>query len=465
MVIDMEEDKILRVYRYLNIPAAGKETEGKYILLLTFGFFACIFNSTKIRLEDSIPCIIIITIGIFIWSRRIKKDNKLLFFFEGVYSSLVCLYLLLIALGAFQVDLMRGFIIFSVILLFSVPIGIYRIKSGVTKSLREQGRTDTDITSNFKIVSVISALLGIALARSLTPHIANLLFIISIFILFYIFQQYAIQNFYKAVIRRKYHIDEWIKQGKFKIKEAVVPSELDEIFDLEIEDQEFMKESDMSKVMYTPNKWSKKMITLLCLAGLAIYLMVFNIPIWEYHSQQIAICTKMITADPNAAQVYSDRGIAYFNEGTDAMSADDFRDAPSVISYIYSILGGEREYVSKQYDLGIADFSKAIEIDPTFVEAYCNRGKLYYLQGGYDLAVTDASKAIELDPTVSKAYFIRGEAYNAKHLFNHRLGNFDDRAIADYEKGIELEPNNESAHYFLIYLYEQKRQDAKQKLL
>ena len=51
-----------------------------------------------------------------------------------------------------------------------------------------------------------------------------------------------------------------------------------------------------------------------------------------------------------------------------------------------------------ELDKAIADFSKAIEIDPKSAIAYNNRGWAYEGKKDYDRAIADYSKAIEIDP-------------------------------------------------------------------
>jgi len=49
-----------------------------------------------------------------------------------------------------------------------------------------------------------------------------------------------------------------------------------------------------------------------------------------------------------------------------------------------------------QYDLAIADFTKAIEIDPHYIVAYFNRGLSYKAQGEKAKAVADLEEFITL---------------------------------------------------------------------
>jgi tetratricopeptide (TPR) repeat protein len=62
-------------------------------------------------------------------------------------------------------------------------------------------------------------------------------------------------------------------------------------------------------------------------------------------------------------------------------------------------------------DLAIANYSKAIKINPKFAKAYNNRGIAYTFKKQWDLAIADFSKAIELDPKNGKAYNNRAIVY------------------------------------------------------
>ena len=59
----------------------------------------------------------------------------------------------------------------------------------------------------------------------------------------------------------------------------------------------------------------------------------------------------------------------------------------------------------------IADFSKAIESNPKYVEAYFERGNAYFGMTSLWQAVRDYTKALEINPDLAKAYYTRGYAY------------------------------------------------------
>ncbi len=81
----------------------------------------------------------------------------------------------------------------------------------------------------------------------------------------------------------------------------------------------------------------------------------------------------------------------------------------------------------------VKEYSKAIELDPSFASAYHNRGILYNNLGEQQKALDDYNKAIELDPSYAFAYNGRGNVYRG---FGERQ-----KALDDYNKAIELDPS------------------------
>jgi tetratricopeptide (TPR) repeat protein len=53
----------------------------------------------------------------------------------------------------------------------------------------------------------------------------------------------------------------------------------------------------------------------------------------------------------------------------------------------------------EKLDLALADWKKAIVLNPNFALAYYNRGLVYKDHGKLDLALVDYNKAIALNPT------------------------------------------------------------------
>ncbi len=91
---------------------------------------------------------------------------------------------------------------------------------------------------------------------------------------------------------------------------------------------------------------------------------------------------------------------------------------------------GNRYSRNGVYDQAIEHYTKAIEMDGGFADAYFNRGVSHYELGLYGQAIADLTRAIELNPTDDNYYGRRSLAY----LFNDQL----DLAQADSDRCDEL---------------------------
>jgi tetratricopeptide (TPR) repeat protein len=105
-------------------------------------------------------------------------------------------------------------------------------------------------------------------------------------------------------------------------------------------------------------------------------------------------------------------------------------------------------------DEALACFTRAIEIDPNYWNAYVNRGACYSRMRQDDQAVADFSKAIALQPANAAAYFNRGVIQFERHRHNE--------AAADFTKAIEHDANPIEIYFYRGLTNESrgKRQDA-----
>ena len=62
----------------------------------------------------------------------------------------------------------------------------------------------------------------------------------------------------------------------------------------------------------------------------------------------------------------------------------------------------------------MADYDKAIELDPKYAAAYNNRGWVYYLKKDYARAIADYDRALQLDPNFALARNNRALAERAR---------------------------------------------------
>jgi lipoprotein NlpI len=92
-------------------------------------------------------------------------------------------------------------------------------------------------------------------------------------------------------------------------------------------------------------------------------------------------------------------------------------------------------------DDAIAEFRKAVELEPKNALAHSSLGVALLDQAKTDDAIAEFRKAIEIEPKNADAHGGLGEALRVQ-------GKTDD-AIAEFRKAIELEPKNAGAHRFL----------------
>ncbi len=123
------------------------------------------------------------------------------------------------------------------------------------------------------------------------------------------------------------------------------------------------------------------------------------------------------------------------------------------------------------FDMAIAEFSRAIELNPAYADAFHNRGLTYAQKGEVDKTIADYHKAIELNPglwqsyrNLAGTYFETGKPEDAinymqkavaikpdePHLWTN-LGTIyvelkeKDAALDAFTKALELDPSNQAA--------------------
>jgi tetratricopeptide (TPR) repeat protein len=172
---------------------------------------------------------------------------------------------------------------------------------------------------------------------------------------------------------------------------------------------------------------------------------------------------------PRTAGTFLDRGITFAGRGEYDLAIADFTEAVNLNPDLVAawMLRGRALYASVSdvtyvgenfsgvvtvstvgavvseekkavYDRAIADFTQAIRLDPDNAIAYEERGNAYASKGDYDRAIADFNQAIRINPDYVAAYNNRGNVYNDKGEY--------DRAIADYTQAIRINPNDAFAY-------------------
>ncbi len=146
--------------------------------------------------------------------------------------------------------------------------------------------------------------------------------------------------------------------------------------------------------------------------------------------------------------------IAYFNRGNFFRDNGQFEDAIADYSKAISLEPYlVRPYLDRGIAFGmtgrakkaIADFNMAIALDPSSPKAYYDLGLTWAKSGRFELAIPDFNKTIALDPRSS-------EAYNNLGIVFERIGQLD-KALNNFRMAIVLQPANAEAYVNIGSIY------------
>jgi tetratricopeptide (TPR) repeat protein/S1-C subfamily serine protease len=156
------------------------------------------------------------------------------------------------------------------------------------------------------------------------------------------------------------------------------------------------------------------------------------------HQEALLAINQAITLSPRAG-FYNDRGITYNALQEYSKAIADY-DKAIVIdpenTNAYNNRGATYAGL-KEYPKAITDYDKAIAINPGFAEAYNNRGLIYAALGEYPKAITDFNYAIA-NNLKQADYYNRGVVYAILQEYP--------KAIADYDKAIAINPEEAEAY-------------------
>ena len=215
-----------------------------------------------------------------------------------------------------------------------------------------------------------------------------------------------------------------------------------------------------------------------------------NLGINEYeggnYDKAIEYFTEAIESNPNNANAYHNRGLAYLKTGS-KYTPEGRASLEKAISDFSKAVELKPDYVEAYYHRGITriefihfydspfgqaenelfrealnDFNKALNLDETFYLSYSGMGNAYDRYGKFDEAVKWYNKALENEDKIlqergkealAAIYFSKGRAYQRVE---------DPQAIQDYKKSLEYNPNLDTAlgHLASIYVSTGKYDDA-----
>ena len=156
---------------------------------------------------------------------------------------------------------------------------------------------------------------------------------------------------------------------------------------------------------------------------------------------------------------YNNRGVTYVALKQYTRALADYERALTLepnFAAAYSNRG-VTYHALQQYEQELADYNRAIALEPNYAIAYSNRAAVHSDLRQYARALADCDCALALDPNYDKAYYNRGNIY-------HDLQQYM-RALTDYDRALALDPNNAEAYvnrgntYYDMHQYERALAD------
>jgi tetratricopeptide (TPR) repeat protein/S1-C subfamily serine protease len=159
----------------------------------------------------------------------------------------------------------------------------------------------------------------------------------------------------------------------------------------------------------------------------------------KQYTAVVAVQDEIIRRQPQS-YAYNNRGNAKSDLGNKQEAIADYSRAialnPNHIN-AYNNRGNAKSDLGNKQE-AIADYNRVIAFNPKSDFAYYNRGNATFVLGNKREAIADYNRAIALNPEYFEAYINRG-------LAKSNLGNKQE-AIADYNRAIALNPKYESAY-------------------
>lgn len=98
-------------------------------------------------------------------------------------------------------------------------------------------------------------------------------------------------------------------------------------------------------------------------------------------------------------------------------------------------------------EAAIADFSRILEIDKDYINAYFERGRVYFKKKEFEKAVIEYNEVIRRRPDYVEAH------YNLGLCYSNMGGEWDDRAIASFSEALNFDPGYTNASFERGFLY------------
>jgi len=151
------------------------------------------------------------------------------------------------------------------------------------------------------------------------------------------------------------------------------------------------------------------------------------------------------------ALTYNNRGRIFFERGQYDLAIADYSKALVLDfndNYIAALLyygRGSAYQAINQFEQAIDDYNKVIALIPRYYKAYNYLGNIYSLKGQDELAIALYSKAIELAPQEAILVYNRG-------ISRARMSKYDE-AEEDFKRVLDISPTSSNAMYNMACLF------------
>jgi tetratricopeptide (TPR) repeat protein len=166
------------------------------------------------------------------------------------------------------------------------------------------------------------------------------------------------------------------------------------------------------------------------------------------HAESTTSSTWTTGRSRNDAKFYTRRGIIYAEKGDWVHALADYNKALELNPDHASAYDSRSALYMSQHEpeKALADLNKEIELEPNNAEYHEHRGMLYHIQKDLAMALADYDKALALDPNNARVYDSRGRLYASQENLA--------KALSDFSAALRLDPHNAEYYYHRGEIYE-----------